>query len=1139
MEIDSEVNLFTKLDSSRLSTDSNASQLEEAQTKIRQLEEVIANLQTGSAESSMDAETVGETDVSIELDSLREYAASLEEELKRKTEENDALLTEKDQIFQQLEIEMGANSEHEQEMLGQIENLTNENKSLVDRLETFGSSDSRIPASSAASEMVETLKIELAAKEEEILSLSEDNEILREGIASKTKLLEFAKGEIESRTESVAQLKEMIDSYESQLSSRAAEMEELKLKLVDVEATAKSSCDDLSEGPQVLELTAANKELKDHVSLLEEDLRVSSEFTDMLMTQMEELKSSKQELEAELARAESELLKATMGVTMSAAKTVEAETAVAEQDEMETEQHDISNDITVTNESVIDEDKMNLLLVVKELETKLETTSDEIVAIQTLLDQKTMECRELEALRLEADRRSSTFSDEMALLKVSNEELALRSAQLQDDLAASKSSLDLSEGRYASDMERMRSVVVPLEMEISDLKTQLEQIGASAAEDEASRDSIQDLQTQNSSLTEKLAFTSTSLQDANASLEIARQESVHLTNSVTEIQGNVVSLTEEIVQLNSAIVTLETKNAALEEEKSTLQSSLAEACVQVSSLTEEVCRERSVQVQLAAEIATLAEDNAALKRDLEVKEAEIEAKSGEVSALEASVCELEACIAEKTAVIEQMQTQDNSASENREGLIAELQTALAEKDLIVSEQQRVIEGKESFIAENAAAIATKDQIIADFESATAANDVSVQNLQCEMIGYQRQLETLSADLQDQRDATLAAEDQCKAMKAQILNLQQRPETVMGMSQVDIDNTKKESERAVQQATVELGKKDGEISRLMVSLTSLSERAEVAERALLAYQSSEQSTIEGEEGMKKKIGQLQTTVDLLKGEKDSLMAKVSGLEKEVKKLLYEKETLGDKLQAQNASLQAQLAQKESAAGDSSLLLASIKSLEGKIQMVKEERDELSSNLEAACAKIDELEAENQQLASAVDEQVVAELEAAKKALFEAKSVEQATAERAAGLESQVSEMTMRLKKNKEETSMLQQELADLNETVDQLKSMAAEMDNLKSERDELLVEVEKSAQQVAELTEALIEADSLNTAASANSDGETMESLKQELVEVLQSFDAMSAKAAEAGQEVDGLKAELEAASNAALELQDVVNAKQG
>ena len=84
----------------------------------------------------------------------------------------------------------------------------------------------------------------------------------------------------------------------------------------------------------------------------------------------------------------------------------------------------------------------------------------------------------------------------------------------------------------------------------------------------------------------------------------------------------------------------------------------------------------------------------------------------------------------------------------------------------------------------------------------------------------------------------------------------------------------------------------------MGLTSeLNERATRAEQVLSTSQTRANATCEGEEATKKRVMQLQTTVDLLTGERDSLAKRLHEAERELRELSGRASVQEERLQGQ--------------------------------------------------------------------------------------------------------------------------------------------------------------------------------------------------------------------------------------------------
>jgi ketosteroid isomerase-like protein len=121
--------------------------------------------------------------------------------------------------------------------------------------------------------------------------------------------------------------------------------------------------------------------------------------------------------------------------------------------------------------------------------------------------------------------------------------------------------------------------------------------------------------------------------------------------------------------------------------------------------------------------------------------------------------------------------------------IATLQLEAVEHRSLLINLNAELEGSKAELASLRCTLADKDAII-------TSKDLVIVDLEAEATNGRRLFEALSEDLQDQRDATLDLQATVSRMKAQL-----KPETVMGMAQSDVDNIKKEAEKAVSQVRI--------------------------------------------------------------------------------------------------------------------------------------------------------------------------------------------------------------------------------------------------------------------------------------------------------------------------------------------------
>ena len=109
----------------------------------------------------------------------------------------------------------------------------------------------------------------------------------------------------------------------------------------------------------------------------------------------------------------------------------------------------------------------------------------------------------------------------------------------------------------------------------------------------------------------------------------------------------------------------------------------------------------------------------------------------------------------------------------------------------------------------------------------------------------------------------------------------------------------------EQFTAQLGVKDAEISKIMSQCKEFEERMHVAEQSLAKNEKESLATFGDEEASKKRISTLQTQVDLLTSEKESMTIKLKEFEVELRETKSQasvnEERLGSELESAKAAV----------------------------------------------------------------------------------------------------------------------------------------------------------------------------------------------------------------------------------------------
>jgi hypothetical protein len=254
-----------------------------------------------------------------------------------------------------------------------------------------------------------------------------------------------------------------------------------------------------------------------------------------------------------------------------------------------------------------------------------------------------------------------------------------------------------------------------------------------------------------------------------------------------------------------------------------------------------------------------------------------------------------------------------------------------------------------------------------------------------------------------------------------------------LSQLSIENAKKDMEHIVEKLRSELGTKESELSKLMALNTELVARVTVAEQINAANADKEVQENIIDDNKTKKLGQLQANNDLLKCEKDVLLRKLSECENELKLNQSQFRNVEDKLNNEIMTLSQRLEKNNHQNIEQNRMNDTIKSLDDKIKSLKSERDEYVGLYNNGIQRIDELEEENRLLLSKIDtlnDSNSVETIKNQNILFNERNIE---------LENSVLELTNRLKKSKDDNSLMQ---IEWDKTFDESKIISAQRDDLK-------------------------------------------------------------------------------------------------
>jgi chromosome segregation ATPase len=262
-------------------------------------------------------------------------------------------------------------------------------------------------------------------------------------------------------------------------------------------------------------------------------------------------------------------------------------------------------------------------------------------------------------------------------------------------------------------------------------------------------------------------------------------------------------------------------------------------------------------------------------------------------------------------------------------------------------------------------------------------------------------------------------------------------------------------------------------------------------------SKDLSNSEDENTLRKKVGQLQTTVDLLKGEKDSNIAKIVALEKKLKQIEIENENLYDNLEKSSikmvdfdkmklesdkvhSELQAQLLHYEK-------FSKVVDDLTAENEMKSKRIEDLEIHIDQLCFKLkDAVKCQTETSLSSSDDIVDhlnQQIMTLQNQLLDEQQQQHVIKNENAVITKDLTETVNRLKKSKLENENLTKECESLGCELQQKQDMVSK---LTSDVALLNDELDNALNQIQELTEALDEA-------SNNVNHEDIESLKSDII----------------------------------------------
>ena len=493
---------------------------------------------------------------------------------------------------------------------------------------------------------------------------------------------------------------------------------------------------------------------------------------------------------------------------------------------------------------------------------------------------------------------------------------------LEDSFEENKNSLADTNGDKKDTLAEALLTVVSRDEEILLMKARTAKLEFEVIEIDSLRNQVAAANKEHSSIQCSLSLLRKESKETNAWCLARMQDLGHL---IIARDGDIVrlkSLLSESVSKNFALVESTRSQRLIIQEHDDREKSLLAELVQSASNTSSL-----EAIILAMKQATESAENET-KQSLHEEKEKCKELHKDVLALKSIVSDLELAVIEKSEEYEafakstlEKQCSVFSAYENN---VSDLKDKLEQSTIYAIS----IEGKVA-------------DLTLKFNDATA----------CVTSSKIRELE-LSTRLEEALASVQKFEDDSNNYKLVATNHRSEIE----VTQKSLDAAKRETQKSIACIKSELGVKEAEISRLMSVNTILEDKIREFEHRLAETNDFMSLTRESDESNKKRISQLQTSVDLLKQEKDKAANNAVAVELENKRIFGSLHAEEERLKNELRTIIGQYAALESRADKGAILMKENAELKLRIQSLQKSHDSTVDCLTSLQAEANELRGE---------------------------------------------------------------------------------------------------------------------------------------------------------------------------------------
>jgi chromosome segregation ATPase len=306
--------------------------------------------------------------------------------------------------------------------------------------------------------------------------------------------------------------------------------------------------------------------------------------------------------------------------------------------------------------------------------------------------------------------------------------------------------------------------------------------------------------------------------------------------------------------------------------------------------------------------------------------------------------------------------------------ITELESEINDLDELVNELQHNIELMKENESSNVSEIDLLKSQMSGFVSSNAELELELNNSRNCIIELETKCDSLLKECSSLMEDSLNYENSKIELTSYITKISELELHIRELSknsdmstyEEHAEQRVKEYQKKYESLLAMVGSKESEISRLLLENDNLTSSLAVLESMDQKNISKENELVDVNEAQSKKINHYQTTIDLLKGEKDSLMAKMNDMESQFKRVKHDFENaeIAYSKKLEENSLTIEKLRSES--NNISALWERIRFLESSSMDGKNLLANTTSKYNSAVAEIAELQSKNHTLEMALQQ-----------------------------------------------------------------------------------------------------------------------------------------------------------------------------